>query len=472
MRRTSTQELAAFAAELRYDNLPAAVVSHAKLCVLDTLGCGLYGSTLPWTQILHGMTGELETGGDSTVWGTDARRSCAHTALVNGAAVHGFELDDLHARSIVHPGSVVVPAALAVAEHRGQVDGRQFLASVVGGYEVASRVGMSVGAAHLIHGWHPTGTHGTLGAAAAAGAVMGLSPVEMTHALGTAGSQSSGLMAAQYSSMVKRFHAGRAAQSGVYSALLAARGYTGIIDLLESEYGGYLRTFSPRHDAGKLLEGLGVVWEIGEVGFKPYSTNGSCHPTIDILLDLRDSDSLKPDDVAKIDIFASTATKEHVGWAYVPDSVTTAQMNLPYIVAAVLADGDAFVDQFTQARIQDEALVEFCSRVHVHADTEIDAQGDEYRHATRVEVTRRDGTVLRASRRFARGSRGRPMQPGEVEEKYLKLATKAISAKRARHLLTLVRELETVADVSELALALRADPAGAKRSSIKEKGTP
>ncbi|MGH3745997.1 MAG: MmgE/PrpD family protein, partial [Micromonosporaceae bacterium] len=214
----STQRLAGFAAQLRYQDLPAAVVEHVKLCLLDTVGCALHGATLPWTRILRETIAELDGGGSCVIWGRPERQSCVHAALVNGAAVHAFELDDLHKVSIVHPGSVVVPAALAVAEHTGGVDGRRLLTAIVAGYEVAARVGMSVGAAHLRAGWHPTGTHGTLGAAAAAGSILGLDPERMTHALGTAGTQASGLMAAQYAAMVKRFHAGRAAQSGVYSA--------------------------------------------------------------------------------------------------------------------------------------------------------------------------------------------------------------------------------------------------------------
>lgn len=465
MSATSTQQLATFAAELRFDDIPRAVVEHAKLCLLDTLGCGLFGSTLPWTRILFEMSAEIEGDGDSVIWGTAGRGSCVQTALVNGAAVHGFELDDLHQRSIVHPGSVVIPAALAVAEHEGGIDGRHFLTAMVAGYEVVARVGMSVGAAHLIQGWHPTGTHGTLGAAAAAGAVMQLTSEQLAHALGTAGSQSSGLMAAQYSSMVKRFHAGRAAQSGVYSALLAARGYTGIKDLFESDYGGYLSTFSPQHDASRLTEGLGDVWETSAVGFKPYSTNGSCHPTIDALLDLRETEGLKACDVMKVDVFVSTATKEHVGWPYVPDSVTTAQMNLPYIVAAVLSDGDAFVDQFSEARMNDTALVEISHRVHVHADPKVDARGDNYRHATRLEVTTRHGTVLRQSREFARGSALRPLQVAEVKEKFHKLASKAMTADEAQRLQQIVHDLDKISDVRELARALSSKNATVMRDN-------
>jgi aconitate decarboxylase len=428
--KTSTGVLAEFVAGTRPADIPAEVITHARLCLLDTLGCGLYGSTLPQAAIVRDMLA-ASGGGEAVVLASSARLTPADAALANGTAVHAFELDDLHPRSIVHPGSVVTTAALAAATLRPETTGLEFLAATVLGYEVASRVGSSMGAAHLLAGWHPTGTHGTLGAAAAAGKILGLDGGQLADALGTAGSQSAGLMAAQYESMVKRFHAGRAAQSGVYAALLGERGYTGIKDLFEAEYGGYLTTFSPRADPAVLTAGLGSTWETLAAGFKPYSTNGSCHPTIDCLREMYAERGVRAQDVTSVDIAVSTATVKHVGWPYEPDTVTTAQMNLPYITAVVLTDGEAFVDQFTEERIRDPELVEFTRRVHVVADPEIDALGDTARHKTRLALTLRDGTVLRAERDHAHGSAKDPMTTAEVREKFRRLAGTVRTADRA-----------------------------------------
>lgn len=455
MADSPTAALAGFAAGLRYEDIPAPVVDHAKLCLLDTFGCGLYGSTLPWTRILREGLDAVDPGGPAGVWGAlGGGLSVPHAALVNGTAVHAFELDDLHKRSIVHPGSVVTPAALAAAELNTPVSGRALITAMVAGYEVAARVGLSVGTAHLLAGWHPTGTHGALGAAAAAGSVLGLDATRMRDALGTAGSMSAGLMAAQYASMVKRLHAGRAAQSGVYAALLASRGFTGIAELFESEYGGYCGTFSPTHDLAPLTAGLGTVWETATIGFKPYSTNGSCHPAIDALLELREREGLTADQVERVDIAASTATVHHVGWDYHPDSVTTAQMNLPYIVAVVLSDGDAFVDQFTAERVKDPALVALSRRVHVTADPEIDARGDTWRHATRIDVTRTDGRHHREFRESARGSAAHPLTAGEVAAKYRKLAGKALDEAGTERLRSAVDGLDGLDDIRELGALL------------------
>ena len=448
--KTSTETMADFIVGTVPGDIPQDVVRHARLCLLDTVGCGLYGSTLPQASIVRDMLVANGGMGDAVVWGNSDRLSTPDAALANGTAVHAFELDDLHPRSIVHPGSVVTTAAIAAAALRPQTTGLELLTAVIAGYEVAARVGSTMGAAHLLAGWHPTGTHGTLGAAAAAGKILGLDAKQMSDALGTAGSQSAGLMAAQYESMVKRFHAGRAAQSGVYSALLAQRGYVGIRDLFEAEYGGYLSTFSPRSDPSFLTDALGSRWETLNVGFKPYSTNGSCHPAIDCLREMWSEKHVRADDVERVDISVSTATVKHVGWPYVPDTVTTAQMNLPYITAVVLTDGEAFVDQFTDGRIHDPKLVEFAQKVHVVANPEIDALGDTARHRTRLKVTLENGDVLEAKRDHAHGSARDPMTIEEVRHKYRRLAATVLNHEDVAELESGIDSLDTVPNLFTL----------------------
>lgn len=450
---TSTDRLAEFASDLALADIPPAVREHAKLSILDTAGCGLFGSTLEATGILRRALAGVDSGGPARLWGGGDALSAPHAALVNGTAVHGFEFDDLHPRSIVHVGCVTLPAALAVAEQRGIEPGERLLTAVVAGIEVAARVGRSVGAAHLLAGWHPTGTHGTFAAAVAAGVMLGLDAPRMADAIGIGASQSAGLMASQYGSMVKRFHAGRAAQSGVYAALLAADGFAGIDDVLETPYGGYCSTMAPAHDAAALTDGLGETWETAQVGFKPYPTNGSCHPSIDALLALRREQSVEARDVAALTIHVSSATEQHVGWAYRPVSVTAAQMNLPYIAAAVLTDGAASVDQFTEERIRNAGLIELAGRVEVLADADIDARGDGARHATRLELRLSDGRVLNAQRDFAHGSARDPLTGADVEAKYRFLATHALSAERADRLRELIGQLER-RTTGELAAAL------------------
>ena len=211
--------------------------------------------------------------------------------------MQGFELDDVHRQGVLHVGAVVLPALVAVAELR-RMSGREFLASAVAGYEIGPRVGLCMGQEHIGQGWHSGATLGVFSAAAGAARGLKLDADQTVHALGIAGTQASGLMAAQYGAMVKRMHAGRASQSGLYGALLAQAGFTGIPDVLESEYGGFCTTFSRSQDRFKLAEltaGFGETWQTMGVALKFYSCVGSNHTTLDALARAAGRASLRPE---------------------------------------------------------------------------------------------------------------------------------------------------------------------------------
>src|ERR1700690_3839783 len=243
-----TRAIAQFIAQLRYEDIPAEVIARIKLLILDSLGCALYGSALEWSRILRATLAKLDTTKACSVWGTAELLSAPHAALVNGTLIQSFELDDVHRQGVLHVGAVTLPPLLAVTELRPGLSGRDFLRAAVAGYEVGPRVGKCMGPQHIGQGWHSGATVGVFSAVAGAAAALRLSSEQAVHALGIAGTQASGLMAAQYGAMVKRMHAGRAAQSGLYGALLAQAGFTGIIDIFESPYGGFCSTFSRSTD--------------------------------------------------------------------------------------------------------------------------------------------------------------------------------------------------------------------------------
>jgi len=248
----ATRDLAAFASRLKFEDIPRAVVEHMNDCVLDSIGCCLHGVTLPWTRKVQEMVlaeGALPA---ASIFGGGGRTSVSQAVLVNGTAGHAFELDDIHKESIIHPGSLAMPVAMALAESAGGASGRDLITATVAGYEVGTRVGNAATMSLFLRGFHPQGTSGAFVAAATAGRMLGLDPAQMQHTLGITGSQAGGLMAAQEGAMVKRFHCGRAAQSGVYSALLARRGFTGITNVLEAPYGGYLSSLSDKPAPARL----------------------------------------------------------------------------------------------------------------------------------------------------------------------------------------------------------------------------
>jgi aconitate decarboxylase len=451
-----TASLAKFAAELEYDRIPLPVIKHIKTCIVDTLGCGLFGSLLPWARIIVEFVRDLGGSEEATVWGHQFKVSAPNAALANGTMVHAFELDDLHKTSILHPGGVTLPAALAVAEGRGDCSGTELLTALVAGYEIGIRVGMSVGASHLQRGFHPTGTHGTFAAAAAAGRILKLGAEEMNNALGIAGSQSAGLMGAQYGAMVKRMHAGRASQSGVYAAFLAKKGLTGITNILEADYGGYCKTMADSYDLDKLTVGLGEKFETLRVGFKPYSAGGSTHTAHEAVKSIMEKNSLSSDMIDRISIRSTTATFHHTSWEYKPEGITAAQMNMQYVIAVSVLEGEIFVDQFTDEKIRDPRIIEYSRKIEVIPDPELDKLGPEYRHAVIAEIKTKDGRVFTERVDTAKGSEKRPMTVDEVFQKYRILTSKVSTSKSTQKLIDMVQNLEQVSDVNTLSQLLKA----------------
>jgi 2-methylcitrate dehydratase PrpD len=425
-----------------------------KICILDTLGCGLFGSTLPWSQIVADFTREFAGRPEATVWGRNFKVSASEAALANGTAVHSFELDDLHKTSIVHPGGIALTPALAVAEHKGGCDGKEFLTAVVAGYEVGIRVGISVGTSHLQMGFHNTGTIGTFGAGAAAGRILQLDAEKMTQALGIAGTQAAGLMAAQYSAMVKRMHAGRAAQSGVYGGLLAERGFTGIPNILEAEYGGFCKTMAKASDMSKLTAGLGESFETARVGFKPYAAGGSTHTAHEAVKSIMIKNRLSAEMIDRITIRATTVTYHHTSWEYKPEGITAAQMNMHYVVAVTALEGNIFIEQFTDQKVGDPRIIAFSRKVEVIADPELDKLGPDLRHAVIAEVKTKDGRILQERVDTAKGSAKNPMSTEEVVRKYEILAAKVLPSERIAELKETVFRLERLGNIRELARLL------------------
>jgi 2-methylcitrate dehydratase PrpD len=251
---------------------------------------------------------------------------------------------------------------------------------------------------------------------------MNLGAREMEHAISIAATQAAGLMASQHESMVKRMHAGRASQSGVYGAELADRGFTGIDHVFEAEYGGYCSTLSDDADLSLLTSRLKSKFETDVVGFKTYSCCGSTQTSVEAVKRIRRRTTIAPSDIVGVEVRTSTATLLHVGWAYEPKSITSAQMNLPYCLAVTVFDGNAFVEQFTEAKIHDPAICALARRVHVIADPAVDALGSTGRHRVTVTIKLRDGSQLAETVDHAKGSDADPLTPEEVVAKYFQLA--------------------------------------------------
>src|ERR1044071_8530972 len=452
-----TRALAEFVAGCSYKNLPSEVISHIKFCVLDSLGCALFGSTLPWGQIITSFTKELGKGQGALIWVDGSEVPSTNAPLANGTLIHSFEMDDLHRVGVIHPGAETIPAADALTRGN-KVNGEEFLTAIVAGYEVGCRVGMTGGAAQLRRGFHPSATSGTFAAGAAAAKVLQLNADQTVHALGIAATQAAGLMAAQHASMVKRMHPGRSAQAGVYGALLAQKGFTGIEDVLEAPYGGFCSTFIDKPNLFHLTDRLGKRFETLNVGFKPYPCCGSNHTSIDALKKILDEHpDVSAENIAKLRIRTTRATKLHVGWPYEPKSLTTAQMNLPFCVAVLLHDREFFVDQVTAKSIRRQDVLATTKKIDVVEDPQFDALGDGGRHGVELDVELRNGTSYSEKVLHAKGSDKHPMSEEEVLRKFDLLASRVISGSRVEKLRDTLLNLEKLDDAREIAKLLTAE---------------
>ena len=450
-----THAIARFVSGLGYERIPEEVVARIKLLILDSLGCALYGADLPWSRILQDKLASVDATRTVAIWGTGRRLSAPHAALVNGTQVQGFELDDVHRQGVLHVGAVTLPPLVALLEAgRPDMTGRDFLAAAVAGYEIGPRVGMCMGQEHIGQGWHSGATVGVFSAAAGAARGLGLDEARTVHALGIAGTQSAGLMAAQYGAMVKRMHAGRSAQSGLYGALLAEAGFTGIVDVFEAPYGGFCTTFSrstDRFDLAELSSGLGERFETMRISLKFYSCVGSNHTTLDAIRAIQSRRPFGPDDLQEIVVHGSQVTVDHVGWPYRPEGLTSAQLNLPFCIATLLLEGDVFVDQFTPAAVDDAARIALSRRVRVEHDPAITALGSKFRHKVRVELRFRDGTVEEEMREAPRGSERSFATESDIVEKFRKLTKDVLAPSRRDELVELVLGLEKAPQAKRLA---------------------
>jgi aconitate decarboxylase len=444
-----TAKLGEWASGLTLAAVPAEVLAQLKQCLLDSIGCGIFGAQQRWGEIAAEVAIGFSAGGPSSLFARADKVSPSDAALANGTAIHGFEIDDAHVTSSLHPGAVTLPAALALGEAK-RASGADLLTALAAGYEVGLRVGVCAGVTHSTSGYHVTGTAGAVGAAAAAARMLRLAPLPCAHALGLGATQAAGLYAARLGAMAKRFHAGRAAQSGVVGACLAERGFTGSLDSLEAPFGGFMSTLHGQSDAASMLAGLGERWESVRVGLKAYAACASAHTTIDGVRALR-ARGVSADNLVRLTVRVSKKSFINIGWPYRPGDVIAAQMNGAYAAAVTLIDGDAFIDQYDQRRLADPAILALIERVVFVHDAELDVGGAAKRRAVRIAAETTDGGVLTAEVEQRRGSADHPLGAGEVERKFRRLAGVALPEAAIEELIERVATLERETSLERLA---------------------
>jgi 2-methylcitrate dehydratase PrpD len=447
--KSVTRTLAGFAANVQYGALEKTLVLHFKKLLLDAVGCGLHGASQSCARIVNEYIREQRGKKEATLWRQRFQGPSANVALGLGVMIHSFDFDDYH-NAKIHPGAPVIPAAVAIGESIG-ASGKAVIAAMVAGYETMIRVSLATGPnASRLKGWHLTGTTGTFGAAAAAGNLLGLNADEMASALGMAGTQSAGLWAFTVDgAMSKRFHPGRAAQSGVMAALLARKGFKGPTQILEAADGGFCRATSDQVDLSLITEGLGTKFLCRDVNIKPYACCASAHSAIDAVFELRKKQRFSPSAVERIRVKTAEGVKLQCGFEYRAMGTVQAQMSLQYIVAVSLLDGEALLGQFSETRIADPEVMDLARRVEIVTNPEMDSLYPG-RYANKVELFLKDGQRFEARVDFARGSAEFPMGFSEIAEKFRSLAGPVMEADRVNVLIETVERLELLDNVREL----------------------
>jgi 2-methylcitrate dehydratase PrpD len=418
-----TATLAAWLARLPQVGIPREVSGALRLLTLDTLGAAAAGGRQEWTQVVAqwAKRGALPpAAGLASIWGErQPSLRPSEAALVNGTAAHAFELDDFH-NAKLHPGAVVIPAVLAVAEARG-IDGPRIETAIAAGYEVMIRTSLALDPSEArLRGWHLTAVCGTLGAAAAVAVLLGLDAQRTAWALGLAGTQSGGLFAFNADgTMSKRLHPGRAAQSGIMAAELAELGLTGPTKIYEAQDGGLLWAFSAKSRVGPLVDGLGKTWHAANTSFKPYSCCGSLHSYVDAAIALRAK--WKPG--ARVRTGVAEVVNLQCGYLYAPGSQLNAQMSIRYCTAVALLDGAALPAQFTPERIADPELTKLAQSIEVVHDPAQDALYPA-RYAAWIELETAPGAnaYVREDRLDPSGHPSNPGREAALRSKFRGLA--------------------------------------------------
>ena len=358
-----------------------------------------------------------------------------------------MEFDDIYRDALYHPGSPTIAAALAMAE-KLHADGKRLIAGIVAGYEVGTRIGEAVNPSHYRY-WHTTGTVGTFGAAAAAGNLLGLNAEQMTWALGNAGTQAAGLwqFLEDGQMMSKPLHSGKAASSGVLSALLAQHGFNGATRILEGTKGFCVATASD-WSFDKVLPSLGQRYNIASTTFKAHASCGHTHPAIDATLAIAREYTIRAKDVSSVRVRTYSLAHTVAGNPS-PSTIEQAKFSIPFCVATVLRFGKAGTAEFASDRIGDPETVALMNRVSVEPDPELSSLAPKKRPAI-VEIVTHDGRSFVHRVDFRKGDPENPPTQSELETKFLDLAAASVPREEGTAITEAVSRLDKIEDVSTL----------------------
>lgn len=437
-------------------SLPPLAVERTTACVLDAAGCALAGWDAEAGQLGagHALTAFAES--SSTVLGSPVQIAPAGAAFANGVLTHALDLDDTSWAYIGHPGTVILPAALAIAEER-HMAGRDLVAAFVAGLEVAARVGRSQTDAFGRRGWHLTTTIGVFGAASAAGKLLALDRRQLAHALGLAASQAAGLKA-NFGSMAKPFQAGFAARNGLEAALLAESGVTACTSAFDHRFGFYgvlAGGEAPRAEPFS-VDDLSLLTD--GVAFKRYPCCTGSHPAIDAVLALAAEHGLVATGVESIRCGTTAEVLDELLHP-VPETPEEARFSMSFPVAIALSQGRLGAEHFSERFLEDDLVRSLMERCETFVDADLERPPGVLAPAALVEIRYRDGRAYRQRVDSAKGNPGNPLTPDELAAKFDENARRRIrDAGQVAALREAIEHLEQLDDVGELLALARTEP--------------
>ena len=447
-----SQQLADFTLGLAPEDLGQAGLLRMKTFFLDWLGCVLAGADAPAVSMVRDLCRSLGGTPEADSLPDRGKVSCLHAALINGAASHVVEMDDLHREAIIHCAAPTMPAVLAAAQ-RTRASGRETLTAMAAAYEVFIRIALAAGPSHYRF-WHTTATCGGFGAAAGAGRLLGLDRQRLAWALGTAGTTAAGLWEfLADSAMSKLLHPGKAAMDGLMAALLAERGFTGASRILEGDK-GFLRAMSADPQPDKVNQDLGVAYRWERTSLKHHASCGHTHAAIDALLAATGGRPLEPASVARVEVRVCSAALDLLGGVE-PRTPYLAKFCLPFCLATALAAGRVGLGEFAAERLDDPGLARLMERIRLVADPQLSAAFPRTWGA-RAQVHLEDGGELTGAVDHPRGDPENPLSLDEVAAKFADLAGRRLSAPAVRELTERCLEMDRCPDMADFLAGLPA----------------
>jgi 2-methylcitrate dehydratase PrpD len=441
-----SRKIAGFVTALSFESLPESGIHQLKTFFLDWLASAYAGSGQRPVTLIRDVIQTMGGTPEAVMIPGNTRTNCLFAALANGASSHMVEMDDLHRESILHPAAAVIPAVFAAAQ-REHASGKELLTAVAAGYETAIRIAAAAGPGHYRH-WHTTGTCGTFGAAAGSAKILHLNEEEFAWAMGSAGTQASGLWEfLAENAMSKQLHAGKAAFNGLLAALLSQKGFTGATTILEGEK-GFFHATSPEFNIGKCTAGLGESFMFMKNSLKYYASCGHTHSAIEATLQALSGEGYKTGDIEAIHVRIYQAALDLLG-NIKPHTPFGAKFNLPFCVATAAKFRQAGLDDFTAVRLNDSDIGTLMKRIILESD---EALSRDYprKWPAQVEIRLNDGRLLQGRVDYPKGDPENPLSREELLHKFKTLTRDILDPHFADVLMDRIMNLEKEPDVSLL----------------------